>query len=249
MTKFYFLGFFIAFLIGLTGVGGGTLTVPILLFFGIEPTVAVGVALGFSALIKIPSSLIYFFKGDINKRILLLLVLGGIPGVVAGSFLLAHVSRKGQLGSLILLAIGITVVVSSLLNLWFTLTEHRLHLHRYLRWLPAFALCIGLEVGSFSAGGGALGSLLLLTLTKLSPSEVVGTDIAFGMLLSLVGGGIHAHQGMSDSQLIFAMVAGGVLGAIGGSYACTVIPKKPARVFLLVWLILVGVMVSLRAIR
>ncbi|QSR83880.1 sulfite exporter TauE/SafE family protein [Methylacidimicrobium sp. B4] len=249
MTKFYFLGFCIAFLIGLTGVGGGTLTVPILLFLGIEPAVAVGVALGFSALIKIPSSLIYFLKRDINQRILLLLSLGGIPGVVAGSFLLAHVSRKGHLGSFILLAIGLTVVLSSLLNLWFTLTEHRLHLHRYLRWLPAFSFFIGLEVGSFSAGGGALGSLLLLTLTKLSPSEVVGTDIAFGMLLSLVGGGIHAHQGLSDSQLIFAMVAGGILGAIGGSYACTIIPKKPARVFLLVWLIFVGSMVAIRAVR
>ncbi|VVM05817.1 hypothetical protein MAMC_00804 [Methylacidimicrobium cyclopophantes] len=249
MTKFYLLGFCIAFLIGLTGVGGGTLTVPILLFFGIEPTIAVGVALGFSALIKIPSSLIYFLKGDINKRILLLLSFGGIPGVVAGSFLLAHVSRKGHLGSMILLAIGLTVVLSSLLNLWFTFTEHRLVLHRYLRWLPAFSFLIGLEVGSFSAGGGALGSLLLLTLTKLTPSEVVGTDIAFGMILSLIGGGIHVHQGMSDSQLIFAMVGGGVLGAIGGSYACTVIPKKPARVFLLVWLILVGALVALRAIR
>ncbi|WP_018290761.1 sulfite exporter TauE/SafE family protein [Verrucomicrobium sp. 3C] len=249
MTKFYLLGFCIAFLIGLTGVGGGTLTVPILLFLGIEPAVAVGVALGFSALIKIPSCLIYFLKRDINQQILLLLILGGIPGVVAGSFLLAHVSQKGHLGSLLLLVIGLTVVLSSLLNLWFTLTEHRLHLHRYLRWLPALAFFIGLEVGSFSAGGGALGSLLLLTLTKLAPSEVVGTDIAFGMILSLVGGGIHAHQGTSDAHLIYAMVGGGVLGAIGGSYACTIIPKKPARVFLLVWLIFVGAMVALRAIR
>jgi hypothetical protein len=249
VTKFYLLGFCIAFLIGLTGVGGGTLTVPILLFLGIEPAVAVGVALGFSALIKIPSSLIYFFKGEINKRILLLLSLGGIPGVVAGSFLLAHASRKGHLGSFILLAIGLTVVLSSLLNLWLALTDHRLQLHRYLRWLPLFSLLIGLEVGSFSAGGGALGSLLLLTLTKLAPSEVVGTDIAFGMILSLVGGVIHAHQGMSDAHLVSAMVGGGILGAIGGSYACTIIPKKPARVFLLVWLIFVGSMVALRAIR
>ncbi|MGD9896899.1 MAG: sulfite exporter TauE/SafE family protein [Candidatus Methylacidiphilaceae bacterium] len=249
MAKFYLLGFCIAFLIGLTGVGGGTLTVPILLFLGIEPPIAVGVALGFSALIKIPSSLIYFLKGDINKRILLLLALGGIPGVVAGSFLLAHVSRKGHLGSLILLAIGLTVVLSSLLNLWFTLAEHRLVLHRYLRWLPLFSFFIGLEVGSFSAGGGALGSLLLLTLTKLAPSEVVGTDIAFGMILSLVGGAIHAHQGTSDSHLVLAMVGGGFLGAIGGSYACTIIPKKPARVFLLVWLIFVGAMVAVRAVQ
>lgn len=249
MTKFYFLGFCIAFLIGLTGVGGGTLTVPILLMLGIEPTIAVGVALGFSALIKIPSSFIYFLKGDINKRILLLLSFGGVPGVAAGSFLLAHVSRKGHLGSTILLAIGLTVVLSSLLNLWSTFTEHRFVLHRYLRWLPLFSFLIGLEVGSFSAGGGALGSLLLLTLTKLTPSEVVGTDIAFGMLLSLVGAGIHVHQGMSDSQLVFAMVGGGVLGAIGGSYACTIIPKRPARIFLLVWLIFVGAMVTIRAIR
>ncbi|WP_048810075.1 sulfite exporter TauE/SafE family protein [Candidatus Methylacidiphilum infernorum] len=247
--KFYLIGFVIAFLIGLTGVGGGTITVPLLIILGIEPSIAVGISLGFSALIKIPSSIVYFFKGHIEKKTLFYLSIGGIPGVVLGSLLLGNIYRHNHLRSVILLMIGLTIVVSSLINLWYTLKDYRPTTNKYALLLPLFAFLIGFEVGTFSSGAGALGTLLLLSLTTLSPSDVVGTDIAFGLILSIIGGGIHLFQGLSDTNIIFKMVAGGVFGAVSGAYACMVFPKKPARIFLLFWLIFIGSVLFIRSLR
>jgi len=247
--KFYLIGFFVAFLIGLTGVGGGTITVPLLILLGIEPTIAIGISLGFSALIKIPSSMIYFFKGHIDKKTLFYLSLGGIPGVVLGSLILRKIYQQDHLKSIMLLLIGVIIVISSLVNLWHTIKDYRPTTNKYMLLLPFCAFLIGFEVGTFSSGAGALGTLLLLSLTTLSPSDVVGTDIAFGLILSLIGGGIHLFQGLSDSSIIFKMVMGGIFGAIGGAYACMIFPKKPARIFLLIWLIFIGAMLFYRSLR
>ncbi|QSR89385.1 sulfite exporter TauE/SafE family protein [Methylacidiphilum caldifontis] len=247
--KFYIVGFFVAFLIGLTGVGGGTLTVPVLIMLGIEPSIAVGISLGFSALIKIPSSIVYFFKGHIEKKTLFYLSAGGIPGVILGSLLLGNIYKHDKLRSLILLMIGLTLVISSLVNLWHTLKDYRPTTNKYAILLPLFAFLIGFEVGTSSSGAGALGTLLLLSLTTLSPSDVVGTDITFGLILSLIGGGIHLFQGLSDTNIIVKMVTGGIFGAIGGAFACIIFPKKPARIFLLLWLIFVGSMLFIRSLR
>src|SRR5882762_4852323 len=95
------LGFVIAVLIGLTGVGGGVITAPVLtLFLGLSPVESVGTALIYTAVVKLAASPLYAWRKQVDYRILGLLLAGGLPGVAAGSYLLARMNvanRKGPL--------------------------------------------------------------------------------------------------------------------------------------------------------
>lgn len=156
--------------------------------------------------------------------------------MVLGSLLLAHL--KGA-KDLVLLLVGLTVVFSAGLGLWRGLKGSAQGRERpYL--LPPAAFGIGLEVGFSSAGAGALGTLLLLYATRLSPQKVVGTDLLFGLVLALVGGGVHLYFGQLDPGLLLALASGGVLGALAGALLATRLPRKPLRLALLLWLLFIG---------
>jgi hypothetical protein len=101
-------------------------------------------------------------------------------------------------------------------------------------------LPVGAEVGFSSAGAGALGSAALLSLTPLAPAEVVGTDIAFGFIVSLIGSGAHWFSHASNTELLLQLIAGGVLGAVAGTLLSTHIPRRPLRFALWLWLLLLG---------
>jgi hypothetical protein len=106
-----------------------------------------------------------------------------------------------------------------------------------LGWLM---LPVGAEVGFSSAGAGALGSAALLSLTPLLPAQVVGTDIAFGFIVSLIGSGAHWFSHTSNNELLLQLIAGGVVGAVSGTLLSTHIPRRPLRFALWVWLLLLG---------
>jgi len=95
-------------------------------------------------------------------------------------------------------------------------------------------------VGFSSAGAGALGTLVLLYFTSLEAAQIVGTDLAFGLTLSAVGGGLHLGLGHLDRPLFLRLVAGGVPGAFLGARLASVLPTRALRAGLLVWLVLLG---------
>ncbi len=233
----FLLGFLVAFAIGVTGVGAGTVTAPLLILaLGLPPGAAVGTALLFGFLVKVPAGAVYLLRRQVEVQALLRLLLGGVPGVILGSLLLAHL--KGA-KDLVLLLVGLTVVVSAGLGLWRSLKGSARGRERpYL--LPPAAFGIGLEVGFSSAGAGALGTLLLLYATRLSPQRVVGTDLLFGLVLALVGGGVHLYFGQVEEGLLLALASGGVLGALTGALLATRLPREPLRVVLLLWLLFLG---------
>jgi len=99
---------------------------------------------------------------------------------------------------------------------------------------------VGAEVGFSSAGAGALGSAALLSLTPLLPAQVIGTDIAFGFLVSLIGSGAHWFSTTANLQLLLQLTAGGVAGAITGTLLSNSIPRRPLRFALWLWLLVLG---------
>jgi len=99
---------------------------------------------------------------------------------------------------------------------------------------------VGAEVGFSSAGAGALGSAALLSLTPLLPAQVVGTDIAFGFVVSLIGSGAHWFSHASNPELLLHLIAGGVFGAITGTLLTNRIPRRPLRLALWIWLMVLG---------
>ncbi len=245
------LGFFIAFAIAITGVGAGTITAPVLmLFLGVEPAVAVGTALIFAFIVKVPAGASYYLKKKADIPTLLLMVAGGAPGVAVGSWLLKSLAADQALKLMILCIVGGIVLFSALLNI--VLMVKRIDLsrhHQRLRpFIPLFTFFIGLEVGFSSAGAGALGTIMLLYTTNLFACTVVGTDILFGLVLSAVGGGIHLGMGHLDAPLLLKLATGGIIGALVGVQFAAKVPARPLRFALLGWLIFIGSQLLYRGI-
>ena len=240
------LGFVIALAISLTGVGAGSMTTPLLiLFLGVSPATAVGTALTFGAIVKVVSVPVYAMRKQVNGRVLGLLLLGGLPGVVAGSFLLAHL-KNGPYEGMLYAALGGLIVLTALFHLWRVFVPRpRQTENDRSRLLPWFALPIGAEVGFSSAGAGALGSLLLMSLTPLTAAAIVGTDLCFGLGVSGVGSVIQIASGNYDLALLIKLVAGGLCGALAGSMLAGRVAQRPLRVTLLVMLVILGSQLAL----
>jgi uncharacterized membrane protein YfcA len=236
----FLVGFLIALAIAMTGVGAGTVTAPtLILFLNMPLGIAVGTALVFSSVVKLIAAPIYWYRKQVNWRIFGYLVLGGLPGVIIGSLLLSKTFVHKYEG-IVFAILGVTVILAAGRTF---LPEGRKTNGRTRdrsKWLPFIAAPIGLEVGFSSAGAGALGTAALMNLTPLSTAEVVGTDLFFGLALSVVGGGMHLALGQFDSATIIRLVIGGAFGAIIGAYAASRVPSRPLRYVLAVWLIFLG---------
>jgi uncharacterized protein len=242
----FLLGFVIALAISLTGVGAGSMTTPLLiLLLGVSPATAVGTALAFGAIVKIASVPLYAVRRQVNLPILWLLLAGGVPGVIAGGLLLNRVKHSASNGVLYI-ALGTLIVATALFHLYRVFRpKPQPSTDDHSRLLPWFALPIGAEVGFSSAGAGALGSLLLLGLTPLTAAEVVGTDLCFGLGLSLVGSFIQIGAGNYDASLLWKLVVGGLIGALTGSLLAGRIAQRPLRVGLLLALVILGCRLAL----
>jgi len=176
------IGLLIGLAVGLTGVGGGTLTVPALIIaLGMPAAEAVGTALLFVTATKVFATPVYWFRGQIDFPVLKRLLLGGLPGVLGGAFFLAKMNTE-RLTPLILAIVGLTIVSLATVSLVKLFRKPPVGVHRP-QWLTWLALPIGVEVGFSSAGAGALGSLLLQSCAKIEPAVIIGTDLLFGLIL------------------------------------------------------------------
>ena len=108
-------------------------------------------------------------------------------------------------------------------------------------WLPFLMLPVGAEVGFSAAGAGALGTIALFATTNLTTAEVVGTDVLFGLGLSLAGGGVQLSAGNYDSAILLRLVVGGAFGALLGANLTAFLPSRGLRVALSLWLMSLGI--------
>jgi len=239
----YLIGFIIAVFIALTGVGAGTITTPLLiLFLNVPIATAVSTGLMFSAAVKfvlVPSQIA---RKQVSWRVLGYMLLGGLPGVLIGSLYLKHLDASGPKQVMNALLGGVLVLTA----IWQIIFSFRPVKPDYTqpnrsRWLPFLMLPVGAEVGFSSAGAGALGSAALLSLTPLLPAQVVGTDIVFGFLLSLVGSGAHWFSHTTNPDLLKHLIIGGIFGVVFGTLLTGRIPKRALRFALWIWLLVIGI--------
>jgi uncharacterized membrane protein YfcA len=169
------------------------------------------------------------------------MLLGGVPGVIIGSLFLKHLVNAGS-QNLTNAILGVILVTTASWQIFVTfrpLKQNATLRDRspLLAWLM---FPVGAEVGFSSAGAGALGSAALLSLTALLPAQVVGTDIAFGFVISLIGSGAHWFSHASNPDLLIHLIAGGVAGAVVGTLLSTRVPRRQLRFALWVWLLILG---------
>jgi uncharacterized membrane protein YfcA len=247
----FVIGFLISVVIALTGVGAGVITAPMLiLFLHVPLEIAVSTALAYSAVVKLIVVPVQVVRRQVNYRVLLRMLIGGLPGVVLGSLLFKHVAAHGPRTAL-MFALGAIILFTSG---W--------HIYRHFRpagiarpvsdrskLLGLIMFPIGAEVGFSSSGAGALGTVALLGMTNLTAAQVVGTDLAFGLAIALVGTGVHMLGGQYAVAILIKMSIGGVVGGIVGSGLAPRIPNRTLRLALSLWLTVIGLQFCWQAIH
>jgi hypothetical protein len=208
---------------------------------------AVGTGLTFSAIINALILPIYALRRKVNLRVAGWMLLGGVPGVVAGGLLLNRMSAHANHRWLYII-LGLMIVSAALLNLYrliwantSPLGQNRPHL------MGLMMLPVGLETGFSSAGSGSFGSLALLWFTRLSAAEIVGTSICFAFGMQLVGSVVQLAAGHYDAAVLMRLLFGGVFGSIVGSTLAVKIPSRPLKYGLAAWLAVLGVQLCIRA--
>ena len=221
----FLIGFLIAVAVGLTGIGGGSFTVPALvLIVGLPANAAVGTAFIYAGVIRLLAAPFYLWGRHVHGRYLWLLLQGAVPGLLIGTYLLRLASTAAS-SSLVVLLLGGVLVFSSSISFVQPLQNPQFA-HHNSRWLPWLALPLGVEAGFSSAGAGVLGTMLLLNYSEMTPPQVVGTDLLFGLGLAVIGGVFHWQFGAISGAVLGRLLAGGVPGVLLG---CLLTRKLPAR--------------------
>jgi uncharacterized protein len=225
------IGLVIGFLIGMTGLGGGVLLLPMLIFgLRVPAIVAVGSDAVFNFITKIPSSAVHLLRGTVRRKVVLALGAGSVPGSFLGVRLLQHLRVLYGVGvnDFIKSAVGILLIlVSSLLLLQRRIEEqvtNRRPTARSLSGMALIGLIAGFLVGMTSVGSGSIIMLLLLLFYSYPPKVMVGTDIVHAVVLTGVTGLLHYRLGNVDLPLVACLLAGSIPGALAGSHLGTRVP-------------------------
>jgi uncharacterized membrane protein YfcA len=240
-------GFVVGAIVGLTGVGGGSLMTPLLvLLFGIHPATAVGTDLLHAAITKAGGTYVHAKKGRVDWRITGLLAIGSLPAAVV-TLLSLHYFTDGLGGS---------KVITTTLGVALLLTAAALALRTRLRRLskvhdpdvarhPALTIVTGVALGFVvsisSVGAGALGITALFFLyPRLPAGRIVASDLAHAVPLTLVAGLGHWMFGSVDWTLLLSLLVGSLPGIYLGSHFVGRVPETILRFLLAAILMLVG---------
>lgn len=244
-------GFGVGLLVGMTGVGGGSLMTPLLiLLFGIHPATAVGTDLLFAASTKAVGSAVHAAARTIDWMLVGLLAAGSIPATVVTIILLSWFDLKGVAAQhVITLTLGSVLLITAI----FLIAGRNLR-QRYGEQLSALdrrtsqtlTVALGLVMGVLatvtSVGAGAIGVTVLLILhPKMPAGRVVGSDIAHAVPLTLLAGAGHWWLGSIDWHLLGTLLFGSLPGIVLGSYLATRARDVVVRVALASVLVVVGV--------
>ena len=222
------IGFVIALAVGLTGIGGGSFTVPaLLLFAGLPAGEAVGTAFVFAGFVRLVAAPFYLFSRQIHSRYFWLLLRGAVPGLLSGTLVLRFVTARGG-NSTVVILLGVVLALTAALH-FAPRARKPEFIYRNSQWLPWLAFPIGVESGFSSAGAGALGTVLLLNYSEMTPSQVVGTDLLFGLVLAVIGGIFHWAIGSISSSVLFPLLLGGLPGVLLGCLLSRRIPAHRLR--------------------
>ncbi len=251
-------GFGVGLLVGLTGVGGGSLMTPLMiLLFGVAPSTAVGTDLWFAAITKIVGGWVHGRKGTIDWQILRRMFYGSIPASVL-TLLWLHATGTGQShNQLMFKTLGATLILSSVAAVFrksFHAFGARMRGTRAIEFRslqPALTVLAGAILGFLvtftSIGAGALGAVMLLYLypLRLNASALVGTDIVHAIPLTILAGTGHLLLGNVDYSLLFNLLLGSIPGIVLGSFASTHAPEKLVRSGISIMLVVVGAKMAL----
>jgi len=244
-------GFCVGMLVGMTGVGGGSLMTPILiLLFGIHPTTAVGTDLLFAASTKTAGTLIHGAARTVDWTLVGLLAIGSVPATMATLLVLSRLNLADATAQhLVSIALSLVLLVTAtFLLLGGTIRERYASRlsdldRRSVAFLTiALGLTMGILVTATSVGAGAIGvTVLLLLHPKMPLARIVGSDIAHAVPLTLLAGIGHWLFGAINRPLLATLLIGSLPGVAAGSYLAGRAHDSVVRIALAVVLVIVAI--------
>lgn len=253
-------GLFVGFIVGMTGVGGGSLMTPILLHFGIMPVNAVGTDLLYAAITKANGVFVHQKKKNVDWSITIRLACGSIPAAVLTLIVFRLLESHGPAratNAVITYSLGIALLITSVAivckqplldwshrnDVFLTrMSETQRHVATVI-----IGFVLGVIVSITSIGAGALGTMaLFLVFPLLSTSKLVGTEIAHAVPLTLIAGLGHASAGNVDFMLLGNLLVGSLPGIWLGSHTAGAVPEKVLRPVLAAMLVYAGLKLLLK---
>src|SRR3984957_1790804 len=241
------VGFMVGGLIGLTGVGGGVLMLPVLIFgLGYSPLVAVGSDSMFQFFTKIPAGLLHLKNGTARRKVVLALAAGSVPGSFAGVKLLIyiHLLYGNGVNTFIKTAVGVLLIAIPIMLLLQRGIENRMVNYgpstKGFAGMVIIGLTVGFIVGLTSVGSGSIIMMLLLLFYSFTPKVNVGTDVVHAVLLFGVTGLLHWRLGNVNWSLVGALLIGSIPGGLLGSHLSSRVPMLWLRRILCTLLLLTG---------
>jgi hypothetical protein len=243
-------GFAVGALVGMTGVGGGSLMTPLLiLLFGVHPATAVGTDLLYAAATKTGGSLVHGFARSIDWRVVRRLATGSVPATLVTLAVLSHFNLSGDAArnlitlvlSVALLATAFVLVFGEAIVAAYRARVAELDSQRTAINTILVGLALGVLVSISSVGAGAIGVIALIMLyPQLPMARIVGSDIAHAVPLTLIAGTGHWMMGSVDWHIMGSLLVGSLPGIFVGSYFAIRVPERALRLVLATTLFVVA---------
>ncbi|MGA3140261.1 MAG: sulfite exporter TauE/SafE family protein [Xanthobacteraceae bacterium] len=251
-------GFCVGLLVGLTGVGGGSLMTPLLiLLFGVHPTTAVGTDLLYAAVTKSAGSAVHGFNRTVDWRIVGRLASGSVPMTIITIAGLSYFDIKGDgakhlIGAVLAVALlftAVTLIFRNKIAAYYAPRMSVLPPSRIAALTVLTGGVLGILVSITSVGAGAIGvTALVLLYPKVPIRQIIGSDIVHAVPLTLVAGIGHWLLGSVDWQIFIALIFGSIPGILVGSYAAARVPETALRIVLALTLLAVVAKLSFELI-
>ncbi|WP_283148365.1 sulfite exporter TauE/SafE family protein [Silvimonas soli] len=244
-------GLIVGFIVGVTGVGGGSLMTPILLFFGISPATAVGTDLLYASITKAGGVWVHHKHRNIDWKVTGLLAAGSVPASMLTLWALHSLKADtAAINGLIKHTLGIALLLTAAAILTKPLIQKlsanpagflKVDSGQHLAATVTTGVVLGVIVTLSSIGAGALGTVALFLLYPLIPtSRLVGTEIAHAVPLTMIAGLGHAGLGNLDWSVLSFLLMGSLPGIYIGSHLSGRLPDRFLRPLLALMLALVG---------
>ena len=244
------VGLVVGILVGLTGLGGGMLLLPLLIsVLGVPPIIAVGSDAVINCITKIGAGALHWRRGNVSWRLALSLAYGSIPGAILGVTLLARIRATYGTGvnDFLRVVIGILLIVIPIAYYIkrrpadLAPSLEAVHQYKYHFGVTLIGFFAGILVGVTSIGSGSVILMLLLVFYGFLPSVMVGTDIVHAIFLAGLTGALQFGLGNVNLSLVASVIVGSIPGGLLGAYLTKYLPARRFRQVLCTVLVAVGI--------
>jgi uncharacterized membrane protein YfcA len=248
------VGFAVGMLVGLTGVGGGSLMTPLLiLLFGIHPATAVGTDLLFAATTKTAGSLVHGLNRTIDWRVVRRLATGSVPMAIMTMSVLSYLDINSAAATRLItavLAVALFLTAAVLVFRKWIIARYSNRIgdltpDRIAVVTVGIGALLGMLVTLTSVGAGAIGvTALILLYPQLPAARIVGSDIVHAVPLTFAAGIGHWLLGSTDMYLFLSLILGSIPGILVSSYLAARVPESALRIVLAITLVVVATKLS-----